>query len=144
MRIKYVGVKEDGETAFSHQSGVDRWMIGDENEVKDDVAKRMLLHPDVFAFVDDLVEVASISIHQSDPSDVDASGLTLEPGAVVQTTPQASIVVNGKVTDLTDMDSSELKELAKELKVAVHHASGAAKVIEALQAAFPAETQPAE
>lgn len=144
MKIKYVGLKEDGETAFSNLSGIDRWLIGDVNEVKDDVGKKMLQHPDVFELVDDLVEVANISIHQTDPADIDASGLTLEPGAVVQTQPQALITVNGNVTDLTDMDGNELKALAKELKVAVHHASGAAKVIEALQAAFPAVNQPTE
>lgn len=49
MKIKYVGLKLDGETAFSQTSGVPMWMPGDAFEVNDAVAVKMLNHPDVFA-----------------------------------------------------------------------------------------------
>jgi hypothetical protein len=138
MRLKYIGLKEDGETAFSHLSGIDRWMQGDENEVKDDVAKRMLLHPDVFALAGESSEPAV--------NTVDPSTITLAPGATVSegTTNQAFITVDGQAVDLSGLDKAQLHDLAKRLDVEVHHASGAAKVIEALQAAFPAVNQPAE
>ena len=49
MKIKYVGVKPDGETAFARESGVARWMPGSSHEVPDHVGVKMLRHPDVFA-----------------------------------------------------------------------------------------------
>jgi hypothetical protein len=49
MKIKYVGVKEDGETAFAQQVGIERWMKGDVHDVPDALAAKMLEHPDVFA-----------------------------------------------------------------------------------------------
>lgn len=47
-QIKYVGVKEDGETAFVHETGI-TWYPGDSHAVPEKVAERMLRHPDVFA-----------------------------------------------------------------------------------------------
>jgi hypothetical protein len=49
MKIKYVGVKEDGETAFARDVGIERWMKGDVHEVSEALAAKMLQHPDVFA-----------------------------------------------------------------------------------------------
>lgn len=48
-QIKYVGVKEDGETAFFSESGGITWMPGDSHPIADKLAERMLNHPDVFA-----------------------------------------------------------------------------------------------
>lgn len=48
MKIEYVGVKVDGETAFSRETGI-TWFPGDVNEVPEGIAKRMVQHPDVFA-----------------------------------------------------------------------------------------------
>lgn len=53
MWIKYVGTKEDGEGAFSKESGY-HWFIGDVFEVRDaNLARRMLQHPDVFKLAEE-------------------------------------------------------------------------------------------
>lgn len=139
MKIQYVGLKEDGETAFSTLTGIDRWMPGDVNEVKDDVAKSMLQHPDVFARYEEAAAQKGDGGQQAPVG----LGVTLAPGATVPssgTQPTvASITVEGQVIDLSGMGKEELHELAKRLDIAVHHASGPAKVIEALQAAFSGE-----
>ena len=57
-KIKYVGLKQDGETAFSRMEGAPAiWMQGDSYEVPDNVAKLMLEHPMVFALDDAPVAV---------------------------------------------------------------------------------------
>lgn len=48
MKIKYVGLKKDGETAFASESGIALWLQGDAHDVKDATAAKMLKHPDVF------------------------------------------------------------------------------------------------
>jgi hypothetical protein len=48
MKIKYVGVKQDGETAFSSETGI-TWFPGSRETVAPAVAAKMLKHPDVFA-----------------------------------------------------------------------------------------------
>lgn len=50
-KIKYVGVKLDGETAFTAAAKMaDPWMPGDVREVEDEkLVAQMLQHPDVFA-----------------------------------------------------------------------------------------------
>jgi len=150
MKIKYVGVKVDGETAFAHLSGVALWMDGDEYEIKDDVAKRMLQHPDVFALADKQ-EPDTQTTTQTTTQTADTTSLTLTPGAEVKAPestepkdpaePVASITVEGKVIVLDGLGKDELHDLAKRLGVAVHHASGPDKVIAALQAAFPATAE---
>ena len=135
MKIKYVGTKEGGETAFSHVSGIALWLAGDVHEIRDDVAKKMLEHPDVFALdVPDAGQVASTGKTQADG----AQGLqktteqsTQKSGDVI------SIAANGEVIALNGLTKAQLHELAKRLDVKVHQASGADKVVEALQAAFP-------
>ena len=47
MKIKYVGLKQF-EDAFNGMTGV-TWGPGVEHDIGDDVAARMLNHPDVFA-----------------------------------------------------------------------------------------------
>lgn len=113
MKIKYVGAKPDGETAFSDKTGI-TWHPGDVHEVKEAVAAAMLKHPDVFAI--DAVEVV--------PTKADApisASITLADGSVVA---------------LDALDKEALHALAKEQGVAIHHAAGSAKVVEALVAAF--------
>lgn len=49
-KIHYVGHKEDGETAFSDLTKIERWMPGSAHEIHDAaVAARLLQHPDVFS-----------------------------------------------------------------------------------------------
>lgn len=114
MKLKYVGLKPDGETAFKDKTGF-TWFPGDSNEVKDDLAAAMLKHPDVFAVDDGKQEEPKQEVHTAAPS------ITL---------------ADGTVKELEGLDKEQLHDLAKELGVTVHHASGAQKVIEALVAAF--------
>lgn len=54
MKIKYVGVKDDGETAFSGETRIAVWFAGDEHDIADEaLAERMLRHPDVFERADE-------------------------------------------------------------------------------------------
>lgn len=48
IKIKYVGLKQDGERAFKEHTGIE-WFQGDEREVSEEHAAMMLRHPDVFA-----------------------------------------------------------------------------------------------
>lgn len=47
VKIKYVGLKQDGERAFMEHTGIE-WFHGSEHEVSDENAGMMLRHPDVF------------------------------------------------------------------------------------------------
>jgi hypothetical protein len=157
MKIKYVGVKQDGETAFSHLSGIELWLPGDSFEVKDSVAIRMLQHPDVFAVDDSETQpVANAAAPQavkapaksSEPvlkpegSAIDPASLSLAPGAVVENPIPLSITLpDGTVKVLDGLDKAALYELTKELGVKIHPASGPAKLIAALQEAFPAKAE---
>lgn len=152
MKIKYVGVKEDGETAFAHLSGIERWMPGDSFEVKDSVATRMLQHPDVFEKDDSTAEETALEAPVKKPEDatnsapaagaVDPSALSLAPGAVVENPVPVSITLaDGTVKVLDGLDKPALYELTKELGIKVHPASGPAKLIAALQEAFPAKVE---
>lgn len=115
MKLKYVGVKLDGETAFSGETKI-TWHPGDEHDVDDKLAQKMLNHPDVFALADDASESSSI----------------------VATTEQKITLPDpeGEI-DLAALSVDELKTLATSLDVKVHHAAGKEKVIAALMAAFP-------
>ncbi|MDZ7892328.1 MAG: hypothetical protein U5L73_11300 [Rhodoferax sp.] len=154
MKIKYVGVKQDGETAFASLSGIERWMPGDSFEVKDGVATRMLQHPDVFALADSaavpqaktaapqitLAPAAPQSAPTTDDNAVDPAALSLSPGAVVENPAPVSITLaDGTVKVLDGLDKPALYELTKELGLKVHPALGPAKLIAALQEAFPAK-----
>lgn len=97
MKIKYVGLKIDGETAFAKECGIERWLPGDAREVADpQLAKRMLAHPDVFAEDDGPsksqvkrvaeapaapppADVAATTVSDS----VDPAAISLSPGATV-------------------------------------------------------------
>lgn len=137
MKIAYVGVKLDGETAFIDKTGI-TWMPGDVFEVANDVATKMLQHPDVFAKVE---EKPAKSAAKADNTN-SVSNVTLTPGAKVEPSavkPEYVLYLKDGATKVLDgLEKDELQALAKELGVKVHHQAGAAKVIEALQAAFQA------
>lgn len=112
MKIKYVGLKEDGEAAFSNETQI-TWLPGSVQDVPLAIAQRMLKHPDVFA-VDD------------------------EPLMDKQIVPlQLIMLPDGVMHALDDKDKAELHAMAKAHGVDVHHNAGADKVITALVAAFP-------
>jgi hypothetical protein len=116
MKLKYVGVKLDGETAFSGETKI-TWRPGDEHEVPDSIARKMLGHPDVFALADGLEGQGSADV----------------------------VVIDQKITlpntegeiDLAVLSVDELKTLALSADVKVHHAAGKEKIIAALMAAYP-------
>lgn len=133
MQIKYVGVKQDGETAFIHDTKI-TWFPGDSFDIDAGIAKRMLNHPDVFAV--DEAEKTTVVI---DPITSPAPVLLADGLANQQISPEAFITTPDGVTHaLNVLDRAALHALAKELDVKVHHNAGADKVIEALQTAFPA------
>lgn len=127
MKIKYVGVKEDGETAFSRETGL-TWMPGDVHEVADKaIAAKMITHPDVFAPADEPVGLANAKPAAA-PTD--------------ETQPaQWANTPDGEAVLLSDMSKEDLHALAKKYEVKVHHSAGAAKVIEALQEAFAVKAE---
>ena len=112
-KLKYVGLKQDGETAFSTETNI-TWFPGSVEDVPDAVAERMLKHPDVFAVDDEPLT--------GDQVDIPRSTILLADGT--------SLTLNG-------FDKSTLHAIAKENGVNVHHNAGADKVIAALIAAYP-------
>lgn len=100
-KMKYVGVKQDGETALARFTGVERWMPGDVHDITNPAAvAKMLNHPDVFALVDAVAQVkpvasphpvpaaapASVAAPAAAPT-VDPTTLSLAPGAAVASAP---------------------------------------------------------
>lgn len=127
MKIKYVGVKEDGETAFSRETGI-TWFPGTSEDVPVALAIKMLKHPDVFA------EDASEADGPTAPVTLQPLAPTLAPGAVA-----------GEAAPRTDpleaLSRAELHALAKERGVAVHHSSGAAAVLKAIRDVQPTKVE---
>lgn len=116
-KIKYVGVKEDGETAFSREPGAPAvWMPGDSFDVSEALAKKMLQHPDVFAADE-------------------AAAAAADTGS--NTGPETS---NEVVDEFTGLDKAALHALAKERGVEVHHNAKAETVAKALREAAAADT----
>ncbi|MGV8823030.1 hypothetical protein [Methylibium petroleiphilum] len=53
MKLRYIGLKVDGETGFARESGIERWFMGDEKEVVDTkVAEKMIAHRDMWEKVE--------------------------------------------------------------------------------------------
>jgi hypothetical protein len=119
MKIKYVGVKLDGETAFASESGIAVWLHGDAHEVKGAVAAKMLKHPDVFA-LDEAIKAA-------EPVQV---AKVAEPVVMAET----GIPATG-LTPLESMTKEQLQELAKAKDIKVHHNAGIETLIKAIKAA---------
>lgn len=146
MKIKYVGAKTDGETAFIHLTGL-TWFPGDSFEVDNKHAPRLLNHPDVFERDTEQVQtqtkvqtLAPVQKPVTAPAagDVDPNKLTLTPGATVENTKPVTITLpDGTAKVIDGLSKEELHALAKSLEVKIHPASGAAKVSAALLEAFP-------
>ncbi len=95
-KMKYVGVKQDGETALARLTGVQRWMPGDVHDITNPAAvAKMLNHPDVFARADAVSTAkaapapaapnapAPVAPSTPAPAPVDPAALTLAPGGSV-------------------------------------------------------------
>lgn len=58
MKLKYIGLKVDGERAFQAETGIE-WMPDSVHEVSDAVAAKMLEHPTIWTRVDNGPALAS-------------------------------------------------------------------------------------
>lgn len=125
MKIKYVGLKEDGEAAFSDETQI-TWLPGSVQDVPLAIAQRMLKHPDVFAVDNEPLMDKQIGNDWKIP---------LSDGTLVPL--QLIMLPDGVMHALDDKDKAELHAMAKAHGVDVHHNAGADKVITALVAAFP-------
>lgn len=142
MKIKYVGLKEH-ETAFSGETGV-TWGPGVEHDIADaDLCARMLKHPDVFALAGATVkEPESLSLADAvtvtpvDDDQDDASETGNVPQADEQPRAKYLMQTDEGALVLDALDKATLKELAKELDVAVGN-SGEEKIRQKLVEAFP-------
>lgn len=126
MKIKYVGLKEDGEAAFSNETQI-TWLPGSVQDVPLAIAQRMLKHPDVFA-----VDNEPLTGEQIKPLGLaDAKAFDpVQPPNKIQLADDTFLKLDG-------LDKATLHAVAKENGVDVHHNAGADKVIAALVAAFP-------
>lgn len=135
MKLTYVGTKSNGSTAFKAQTGI-TWFSGDSHDIKDDVAAKMLKHPDVFK----LAEAFPAAQEPKVPS-VDTTGMTLAAGSKVEAPAKPAHVLHyqdGTTKVLDGLEKEELHALAKQLEVKVHPNAGAATVAAKLAEAFPA------
>lgn len=121
-KIRYVGLKQE-ETAFSNVTGI-TWAQGAVESVDIKHVAAMLNHPDVF-------ELAEESIGGlADAKPTPAAPVTIPPLG------EAAVGEAAPSTDpLEALSRAELHALAKERGVTVHHSSGAASVLKALQSA---------
>lgn len=127
-KIKYVGLKTAGEQAFIEDTKLE-WFPGDSHEVSAAHAEKMIKHPDVFALADEPVGLADAKPAAVTPPPTDKVVCTLIE------------LPDGSPLDIAGMDKAALQALAKTHGVDVHHSAGAAKVAEALQAAFPVKPE---
>ena len=116
MKIKYVGVKVDGETAFASASGIALWLAGDSHDVDDAVAAKMIKHPDVFAAND-------IDEQPQAPAEMAPVSIGSTQGAVDQ---------SASLTPLEGMTKEQLHALAKDKGLKVHHNAGIETLIKAI------------
>ncbi len=114
MRIAYIGEKPIKTDNVANSGAV--WHgKGDIQEVPDALAGKLLVHQGVWAKVD---------AEKVDDTTATEGRTTIK-------------LPDGTTKDLSGLDKAALHALADELGVKVHHAAGAAKVAEALLAAFP-------
>jgi len=121
MKIKYVGLKEQGSTAFADKTGIARWMRGDVHDIADaDLVERMLKHPDIFAVVDAKAApkitpaptAAPVAPAPVQAKDSTPTAQTLAPGAAIE--PAAQPVTNQDVVATLDaMDDAAVRAFAK-------------------------------
>lgn len=154
-KIKYIGLKEAGETAFAELTGIARWFPGDVHDLPEAQAGQLLEHRMMWERTDKGVSLAAaapkapakaIAAGTVDDQDVDDEATKAEQArktaatgtgtTETDTKPEGTAVIKvgegWKVLDA--MEAPDLHALAKELGVKVHHAAGAAKVIDALVA----------
>lgn len=112
MKIKYVGLKQDGESAFEALTGL-VWLPDSSHEIKDDVAAKMLQHPDVFA-VDEGLNAPE----------------TVTTEFIMQLADGTTQVLNG-------MSLDELRELSKEMGLTPHAKAKELSLMTKLVEAFP-------
>lgn len=129
MQIKYVGLKEE-ETAFSSETGI-TWFPGSSHPVPDNLARRMLQHPDVFELDTPDEEEQPKTVVTLTPT----GQKPLEPTGdakpeFVMGTPDGPMV-------LDQLDRDALVELAKSVKVEHHVNLGAPKLRALLVEKFP-------
>lgn len=137
MKLTYVGTKPNGSTAFKAQTGI-TWFPGDEHDIKDDVAAKMLKHPDVFQLAEAFPAAKPVSAPTEPVID---TGLALVAGAKVEAPVQPLHVMHfsdGTAKMLDGLDKKTLHALAKEHAVTVHPNAGPATVAAKLAEAFPA------
>lgn len=136
MKLKYVGLKDE-ETAFSPETGI-TWTPGSSHEVPDNLAKRMLAHPDVFAL--DAAKPAPVKAATQAPPPPPPPPASSAPavnevkGEFVIGAPDGPLVLDG-------MDRDTLMALALESGLKPHPNTGAAKLMAALVEAFPVKAK---
>ena len=136
MKLKYVGLKDE-ETAFSPETGI-TWTPGSSHEVPDNLAKRMLAHPDVFA-LDAAKPAPGKAATQAPPPPPpppasSAPAVNEVKGEFVIGAPDGPLVLDG-------MDRDTLMALALESGLKPHPNTGAAKLMAALVEAFPVKAK---
>lgn len=120
-KIKYVGVKEDGETAFAAETGIARWMRGDSHEIPAPLAAKLLKHPDVFAEDGPAKQVKVTSAPAASQPKVNTEANTTPTSTPAGDGAPAplSLAPGGKVTaadPLEGMDDEAVRAFAKEHK----------------------------
>lgn len=133
MKLKYVGLKDE-ETAFSPETGI-TWTPGSSHEVPDQLAKRMLAHPDVFALDTAKPAPAKVATQAPPPPPPPppappASTVKEVKGEFVIGAPDGPMVLDG-------MDRETLLALAKESGLKPHPNTGVEKLQLMLVDAFP-------
>ncbi len=137
MKLTYVGTKSHGSTAFKAQTGI-TWFPGDSHDIKDDVAAKMLKHPDVFQLAETF-PAAKPATESTAPA-IDTTGLTLAAGGTVGApAPVLAMYLADGVTPVWEgMDKKAIHALAKKHDVTVHPNAGVATVAAKLAETFPA------
>lgn len=149
-QIKYVGVKEDGETAFGHMTGGIVWYPGSTHEIKDDIAAKMLQHPDVFAIDEQATAAEPVKSTKTQAIAVNADGLSLAPGGTVadsnlspakQSADYQITLKDGSVKALDGMSIDALRQLSKEMGLTPHNKAKQPGLMSKLVEAFPVKTE---
>jgi hypothetical protein len=119
MKLKYVGLKQDGETAFSHETKIERWFLGDAHDIADEkLARRMLGHPDVFALDESAAKAAPVKAPlkldgHGVPTDVSIVPAAGDAPAGITLAPGAAIAPPAPANPLADLDDAGVRAFAK-------------------------------
>lgn len=114
IKLKYVGVKQDGETAFAAETKIACWKAGDSHEIDDVLAGRMLKHPDVFAVDESRAAKAPAPAARQTPAATPAASAAPAPAAGAALTLAPGAAVAAPATDLlAGMDDAAVKAFVK-------------------------------